>query len=48
MVSFRSRHLGGANFCLADASAVFISQAVDDGVYRALSTKNGGESATLP
>lgn len=48
VVSFRSRHSGGAHFCLADGSVVFISQAVDHGLYRALSTKNGSESVTLP
>lgn len=48
VVSFRSRHPGGAHFCLADTSVRFIQDSIDHGLYRALSTKNGREPVTVP
>ncbi|MEZ6121810.1 MAG: DUF1559 domain-containing protein [Planctomycetaceae bacterium] len=48
VVSFRSRHPGGAQFALADGSVHFVSENIDHQLYRALSTKNGGEVAVLP
>ena len=45
---FRSDHPGGANFCMADGSVGFIQESIDSTLYRALSTKAGGELATLP
>lgn len=48
VVSFRSRHTGGAQFAMADGSVHFLSETMDHGLYRALSTKNGGEVASLP
>jgi prepilin-type processing-associated H-X9-DG protein len=48
VMSFRSRHPGGAHFCFADASVCFVQDSVDHTLYRGLSTKNGGESATRP
>ena len=48
VISFRSRHTGGAYFVMADASAHFISESIDYTLYRALSTKNKGEVASLP
>jgi prepilin-type N-terminal cleavage/methylation domain-containing protein/prepilin-type processing-associated H-X9-DG protein len=46
--SFRSRHPGGAQFALVDGSVQFVPQSIDLNVYRALSTIDGGEVATLP
>jgi prepilin-type N-terminal cleavage/methylation domain-containing protein/prepilin-type processing-associated H-X9-DG protein len=48
VISFRSRHSGGATFCLADGSVHFVSDSIDHRLYRSLSTKNGGEIAQLP
>jgi Protein of unknown function (DUF1559) len=41
---FRSNHPGGVFFCLADGSARFISETVDNVVYRTSCTRDGGES----
>jgi len=41
---FRSNHPGGVHFCLADGSVRFISDGVDNVVYRTSCTRNGGES----
>lgn len=48
VISFRSMHPGGANFCMADASVRFISQSIDYNLYRALSTKARGEAVSVP
>lgn len=45
---FRSNHPGGANFALADASVRFVNEGIDHEIYRGLSTKDGGELASLP
>lgn len=42
-ITFRSRHPGGAQFVLGDASARFIAQTIDFTVYRALASRAGGE-----
>lgn len=44
---FRSLHPGGGNFAIADASVRFVSEGIDHALYRALSTKDGGEAAAL-
>jgi prepilin-type N-terminal cleavage/methylation domain-containing protein/prepilin-type processing-associated H-X9-DG protein len=41
--SFRSRHSGGLNFCLADGHVVFISDTINLQTYRDLSSWNGAE-----
>jgi prepilin-type processing-associated H-X9-DG protein len=43
VISFRSRHPGGSQFCLADGSVRLIGESVDHPLYRALATRNGGE-----
>ena len=48
VISFRSLHPGGAQFCLADGSVHFVSETIDYDLYRALSTKAGGEVAQVP
>ena len=45
---FRSLHPGGVQFAMADASVQFVSEGIDHALYRALSTRNGGETASLP
>ena len=46
--AFGSLHPGGANFALVDGSTRFVSEAIDLTVYRALSTRAGGETASVP
>ncbi len=43
VMSFRSEHPGGAHFALADASVQFESESIDYCLYRANSTKAGGD-----
>ena len=45
---FKSRHPGGANFCLADGSVHFLSDTIDYRLYNELGTKKGGEVVELP
>ena len=42
-VSFGSYHVGGAHFTLGDASVRFISENINQSVYNALGSRNGGE-----
>jgi prepilin-type N-terminal cleavage/methylation domain-containing protein/prepilin-type processing-associated H-X9-DG protein len=48
VISFRSRHGGGANFALADGSVRYINDSINYDLYRALSTKSRGEVVTVP
>ncbi len=45
-ISFGSRHVGGANFAIADGSVRFISETIDAQAYSELGTRNGGEVNT--
>lgn len=46
--SFGSKHPGGAQFVLADASVRFINESISSEVWRAAGTRNGGEADMLP
>lgn len=48
MFASRSRHPGGVQVALCDASARFIAETIDLNVWRALSTSRGGEVTQLP
>jgi prepilin-type N-terminal cleavage/methylation domain-containing protein/prepilin-type processing-associated H-X9-DG protein len=41
---FRSRHPGGAHFCACDGSVRFVTDTVDNSLFRASCTRNGGEA----
>lgn len=43
-LGFRSRHVGSVGFCFADGSVRFINETIAMTVYRALSTRNQGET----
>jgi prepilin-type N-terminal cleavage/methylation domain-containing protein len=48
VMTFRSRHPSGVQFCLADGSVHFVAQNINHPLYRSLCTKAGGETAVLP
>ena len=45
---FKSRHPGGANFCMGDGSVHFITETIDYRLYNELGSRAGGEVASLP
>ncbi len=46
VMGFRSLHTSGANFAFCDGSVHFVSDGIDSYVYRAMSSRNGGEIVT--
>jgi prepilin-type N-terminal cleavage/methylation domain-containing protein/prepilin-type processing-associated H-X9-DG protein len=48
VMTFRSRHPSGAQFVMADGSVHFVAQNISHPLYRALCTRDGGETALLP
>jgi len=47
-LGFRSKHPGGANFCLGDGSVRFIPDTINRLLYQQLCTRAGGEVVQLP
>ncbi|HXG09579.1 MAG TPA: DUF1559 domain-containing protein [Gemmataceae bacterium] len=47
-VAARSKHPNGVNVALADGSVQFISNGINQSIWRAMGTRNGGETVTLP
>jgi hypothetical protein len=47
-MTFRSRHVTGAHFCLADGSVRYVASSIDFNTYRAACTRNWGEALQLP
>jgi prepilin-type processing-associated H-X9-DG protein len=47
VMSFRSKHPGGASFCYADGSVNFINESVNYMTYRAMCTRSGKEPLTI-
>ncbi len=45
---FKSKHPGGANFVMGDASVHFVAETIDFRIYNYLGTREGGEVAQLP
>jgi len=45
---FKSRHAGGANFCMGDGSVRFFSESIDYRLYNELGSRAGGETASVP
>jgi prepilin-type N-terminal cleavage/methylation domain-containing protein/prepilin-type processing-associated H-X9-DG protein len=44
---FKSLHPGGAQFVMVDGSVHFVQESIDTAAYRALSTRDKGETASL-
>lgn len=42
--NFRSRHPGGAQFCLVDGSVRFVSESISNDTYRTACTRDGNET----
>ncbi len=47
VMTFRSKHTGLVNFCMADGAVRAVRNTIPFDVYRFLATKNGGEVASL-
>lgn len=43
-IAFRSLHPGGAHFIMCDASAHFVSENIDHASYRAMASRDGGDT----
>jgi prepilin-type N-terminal cleavage/methylation domain-containing protein/prepilin-type processing-associated H-X9-DG protein len=47
-ITFRSRHIAGANFVFCDGAVKFINDSIDYTLYRALASRAGGEAVSPP
>jgi prepilin-type N-terminal cleavage/methylation domain-containing protein/prepilin-type processing-associated H-X9-DG protein len=47
-LGFKSKHMGGANFCLADGSVRYISQDIDPRTFNLMGCRNDGQVFTMP
>ncbi len=47
-LGFKSKHTGGANFCLGDGSVRFISQSIDPLTFNYLGCRNDGQVFNMP
>jgi prepilin-type N-terminal cleavage/methylation domain-containing protein/prepilin-type processing-associated H-X9-DG protein len=47
MRGFRSYHVGGVNFAYADGNVRYLADSIEHLIYRQMSTKNGGEVASV-
>ena len=47
-VTSRSYHPGGVQVLMADGSSTFVAETIAREVWQALSTRDGGEVASLP
>jgi prepilin-type N-terminal cleavage/methylation domain-containing protein/prepilin-type processing-associated H-X9-DG protein len=45
--NFRSRHPGGAQFCMVDGSVRYVADSMDNQTYRVACSRNGSEPLTL-
>jgi prepilin-type processing-associated H-X9-DG protein len=48
LIPASSNHPGGVNSLMGDGSVHFISESIDADVWRALGTRSGRESVSLP
>jgi prepilin-type N-terminal cleavage/methylation domain-containing protein/prepilin-type processing-associated H-X9-DG protein len=48
VMSFRSKHTGGVNFCLGDGSVKFLPDSINRLLYQQLCTRDGGEAVNVP
>jgi prepilin-type N-terminal cleavage/methylation domain-containing protein len=47
IIAARSYHVGGVNVSFGDGATTFVSQNIDLDIWRAVGTRNGGESETI-
>jgi prepilin-type N-terminal cleavage/methylation domain-containing protein/prepilin-type processing-associated H-X9-DG protein len=47
-LGFKSKHSGGANFCMADGSVRFIAESIDPKTYNLLGCRNDHMAVSLP
>jgi prepilin-type N-terminal cleavage/methylation domain-containing protein len=48
LMGYKSKHVGGCQFLMADGSTVSVAETIEPRIYWALGSKAGGEVASLP